>query len=1784
MKTSALFTGISKKSRGRPCLPALFFFFMALFTCFAVAAEARTDLFFMAPVSGQAGGETAVPMLLKGERLQSGAVDFLYDSRYVSPVFINGNLIKVDRGALASRGNPFFFAAARLDELFDETRPYLRTIRFSFAFQTPVSSVGVEELAIFHFQLDSLPAYGLTLLQVIKNTPSMADLALYRQGGGIILFDRGGILPGITIESPENEKRYEETSILLKASIELSGNNTGEVYWADPFAISEPLSDPLIATGIEETVEFEPGIHALWGFVLDSAGNASGKWTVFGVREDVIVTVFGEIDARVVESTSSEPVSGARVILWSGDRIITSCFTGADGLCVFDGLEEGTYRVEARKEFYDGYSVTVQVPKDETVAVTLPILSLIPPSDQVYEYSSVKICVHRGSAAGDEVPGADVREIRGSYECVTGEDGCCYVDRVRRGVDLYWHAGNGELFSELEGPVKFSSTNEELTIVVNPTSATAIRLEALDPLDSYKAVPGLSATLQDAFNVIKRVTDSSGNAEFSPVSPDSSCNLIVNTPEKSGPDNTTWYAGQELDVPGSDVADGRVVPLRLPFAGLYASLEQLSDSGSVDPSARPSMEFHVTDLSDKPLAGVSVILKQSGLTRGPLLTDGNGKAVAEELLPGDVEAVLSRSGYQGVKIEAVLTAGARLTRYVKMGKTLSAITEYHDIGGGDDGGDNNSTCPAIEITVKNPSTAMAIPGLAVKFVGKASGNTLYSGILDNSGKIMFKNVDLSESPFDVHVSRSVESDNATVAWDEVNIFSPVAAREGYLTKYTFYFVPDSTSLSLKTSPGSHPLLTQGRFIVMDNSGHPVNDARVKILSTGDNRVFNLQTDEYGVAEFTHDFPGIYHVTVLADGRQGVEFDTLLGIGTTYIFDVGLHVVPVIFRPVSEACSGGTVPQPDLKAAFALSVVNASTGQVVPDLQVAIYDKTGRILASGATDSNGKWDILEIEPASSVTVTAWWKAPSGNWTEMQEASFDLRGGVKSAVSMFVSPGASKVSSVQEGGGNSSGRGRVLLQVVDVNNTPLYRVKVTVRNQDGHNIRTMYTGSDGRASVTDMTPGAYSLHISGDNHLYMLISSITVWQESDFAWKVTLPESGNYVRGEAEDALRAGKLLALVVNGDTFKPLAGVSVRVTPLSKSATSLPATLYTDSYGRLTVNGLDAAGPVNLALDMTNYMERNEGPLHITNGETRYALYAMTPEKSVVRAGNPDNVPAGRTFWFPEEGRGIVKHGAGLTVFSYDPVLMTVTRRGYVSLPDISSEMMAAVSMPLEEGSSAMSSASYLIAVKTSRSVITLYRYEPFAGDAVLEAGTITVAGDLHDVLMHHNRLVAATSTGLLFYSLVDDRGMTAPALKASVDLPAIRVLGSGKGILAFTEQGEVASIDASTPDMPVITGKSRTGFIPRSGAADWKYIFMEDEAGLFHSAKITGSETFFMLQGDRAAGSAGGSAGGSLTTPSVWVSGQTQHGVASGKTPKIAMTGSRTFAFVMTQQGVSVMELTDNSMLQTGFYPLPSPPEDIVFAKRRMDDQYETCMLAMTDSGIYTIPMPDDTDASIHIDLDLAALTPDGTGTWYAWTSPGRTWKLEAVSDENGRHLYWRADLPAGVYNFSLVDSGGTSRFDFSSFSLFQQAVSNSRRLTVSLDLQRSDGSRAANFMPGQEIFVNIDVDVWQNTVTDGYLVVTYQPDGSEKKFYCPATVMEDGTYEIAYCHESDEELAPLLRSWPARPVKGMTNRLLRLPEGSYGGAGMISLFFNAPGNGSNDPDNAYARSDAPFRIGWR
>ena len=1773
MKNMEALTGMFRKSVHREGPLSIFIFFLLLsLVCFAETASARTDIFFMAPVSGQVDSEVSVPLLLKGERLQSGAMDFLYDSRYVSPVFINGNLVKVDRGALANRGAPFFFGAARLDALFDETRPYLRTLRFSFAFQTPVSSTGVEELATFHFQLNSYPPAGITLLQVIKNTPSMADLALYRQGGGIITFETGGILPGVTVDSPENEKRYEETSVLLKATVELAGNSTAEVYWVDPFAISEPLGgEPIVATGNEQTVDFEPGIHALWSFALDNAGNVGSSWTAFGVKEDVIVTVLGEIDVTVIESTSSEPVSGATVILYVDDHIVTSCFTGIDGLCVFDGLEEGQYTVEAKKDFYDGYSKTVSVPKDETVAVTLPILSLVPPSDQVYEYSSVRVCVYEGSTKGNRVSGAGVREIRGSYSCVTGQDGCCYVDRVRRGVDLYWYAENGELFSELTGPVKFSDANEELAIVVNSTSATALRLEAVDPLNSYNAISGLSAVLDDSLSSMERVTDSSGNAVFSPVSSGANYSLTVKTAEKSGPDSTSWYAGQEIKEFGSDLVDGKTLPFRLPFAGLYAALERFTDESVVDPSQNPSMEFYVTDQSDRPMYGVSVTLKQSALQKGPLLTDGNGKLSVDGLLPGDVEVTLSRSGYQAVRMHAVLTAGVKLTRYVKMGEVLSPLVDYQALGGGGGGG-SNSTCPAIEITVKNPLTGQPVPGLNVEFTGKISGRTLYAGILDNNGTIMFKNVDLTEIPVDVHVSRPADSGNSTVSWDELNIFSPVVAQEGYLTKYTFYFVPDSTGLEFESSQGGHPLLTEGKFIVKDNTGHAVNNATVTVKSTGDGRTFDLRTDDAGYASFQHDFPGVYHVIVLADGSQGMEFDTVMGIATTYTFNVDLQVVPVIFRPVYEACSGGVAPEPDLKAEFTLTVTDATAGSPASGITARIYDDQGGLVASGVTDDQGKWAITGLDGASSLEVQAAWQSPSGDWTEIQDASFNLIGGSRTLVSLFISPGLSHVSSAQDGGGNTSGKGRIALKTVDARDQAIYRAKITVVDQNGNKIRSIYTNDQGMASVTDLASGQYSILVEADNHVYMGISSVTVWPDSDFKWKATLPDLWNYVKGAAEDSRTSGRLLALVVNGDTFRPLPGVSAQVSSLNKSATGLPATFYTDSYGRLSLDGLDSAGPVNITLGMHSYVERHEGPVQINKGETRYALYALTPEAVYQRVENPDNIPAGRTFWFPGEGRGIVQMGAGMTIFSYDPTLMHVKREGYIALADSSAKMMSAVAMPYIGRDGAMASlVSYLTAVKTGRSSITLYSYSPSSGDAAHEAANITTAGDLYDVWMGYDRLVAATSSGLLFYSLLDENGEISPSLKSSINIPAVKVLGSGRGMFAFTDQGEVASIDASTLEMPVITGRSSTGFIPANGAADWKCLFMEDENGSFHSARVTGSQAFFT------------SAAGApvVSTPSLWINGQVQYDLATGVKPRVAMIGEKTFGFIMTSNGLAVVELTDNSMLQVAFYALPSAPGDMVFTTRRIDGSEQACILAFTESGIYSLPMPDAAEDSIHVDMDVAPLLPPGPGPWYAWTSKGYLAGLNKDTDENGDHFSWQAEMPPGVYDLSFVDNRGVARFAFSSLSLFSKIVGDTERLSVSLDLQRSDGSRAASFRPGQEIFVNMGIDVWQDTVADGYLVVRFKPDGKDTEYYCPARIADDGAFEITACMESAEGVVPFKRSWPVAPATDFRKRLVRLPEGEYGGAGMVSFFFTAPGAGSSSQDSVYSRADAPFRI---
>ncbi len=1755
------------------CLALSVTFFVL--TVVSVSAQAATNIFFMPPVSGQQGSSVRVPLVVKGERLQSGAIDFLYDSRYVSPGLINGNLVRVDRGPLAEQGAPFFFAASVLEPLFDATRPYLRTIRFSFAFQTPVNSAGAGYLAYFHFDLDVMPPGGVTLLQVIRNMPSMGDLLTYRQGGGAIFFDNGTGLPDVSIQSPENERRYEESNIILSAVTGASAPETPQprIFWVNPFAITEPLgTDLVVAQGPYASLEYETGVHVLVCVALGSDGNAGTDWSVFGVREDVVVTVLGAINATVVDYASGLPVSGASVLLFSGDSLVTSCFTGADGLCVFEHLSRGTYRVEARKEFYEGSGATVDVPEDQAVDVELPIMSLVPPSGDVYTYSRVHACVYKDADGEEPVAGALVRDMRGSYSCTTFGDGCCHIDRVRRDIDLYWYARTDTLFSSIKGPVRFSSSTGELSIVVSPASGTAVRLKTVDPRAGYEPVSGLEAEMSGPGDFhIQGLTDSGGRVLFSPVAPDTDYSVRIGTSSSQGPDGITWSASQSVNISRYDIAESRILPVTLPFTGIYASVEEYSDERPADSSSRPSIEFTVTDTADRPVPGAQIHIRQNGAAYPTVVTDGNGFALVSDLLPGTVEIKVVLEGYQGVGFEEVLASGQTLRRYIRIVPVITPQVEYADRREGAQGGDGSTVCPAVAVTVKNPSDGNVVGGLHARLLGMASGNILGSGTVSANGTMVFTSLDLEEQPMELRLSReSTNTGQGGLEWRELSVLSPLVARDGYYAGYTFYFLPDSTDVSMTSTGGGNPLLVTGDFTVVDENGRPVPDCSITVVSLDDMERFDLVSDDQGRASFTHDLPGRYRITTVTPGYEGVEYEISMGVGTVYSFNIKNPHLTTILRPVYDSCTDGSVPDPGLKSDIVAWATESGNGQPVSGISMVLASGQGSELASGLTGSDGSWRAEGLGPAQGLLLEAASPSPSGDWSEIVRVPCSLRAGMETRVRLFTLSGGCIVSAtplVQEI--SSGDDASIFIHVSDLSGSPVKRAKINLNDAGGRMLRTLYTNDSGNADIRHISPGLYGMVIAEQGHVTVNVDNISIWQGSSPRWHITLPDVMDYVKGLPEESSESARLEALVVNGDTFMPLAGATAEITPVGSRGSEYPGAVRSDSSGRLVISGLDSTGPVRLTLSMNNYMRRTEGPMQLDAGEVRYALYALAPAGPVESVANPDNVPAGRTVWFPADNTGVVNRDGGLVVFSYDYVRASVNRKARADLPSAASSLMAGAPLPVQEGGGRGGAEGYLLAVRVSPSRLNLYLYSPEAGNTVDLAAAMNVSGEIRDVLFSGKNILVGTSSGLFFYTLSAEDGGVDPVLQASIPVPVLKISGMGTGIVAVTEEGSVVGIDASVWSMPVSRSLGISDYLPRNMASTANYLLLADETDVLHVARASGTQLFNPAQA------------GNQSVPGLWFTAQEQLDARDINRIRIVAAQGRTYGYVLVRSGVYVVELTDNAMLQTAFYPMPGAPQDIVPVSHRVDNSTRPAYLVLTDSGFYLIPPPDGAVDSIGVDLDVTALLPRGTAPRFVWTSGGHVQPLEQQYLNGSMHYFWRGGVSSGVYDVIFTDSLGNSLFAYYGAELGQSATGQASSVEPGVTLMRSDGSRASSFSPGQEIHAGMDLAVLSDVVVDAYLVVTFRPDGSEQKYYCPAVMGPGGYLQIESCHEGMAQMRPFLRSWPATPFSGMKTRLVSLPPGRYGGSGEVSFFLVPPGTGPDDEDAVYGRAVVPFRV---
>lgn len=1716
-------------------------FILALLLCFVQEAEARTDLFFLAPTAAATGDEAGIPIIIKGERLQAGSFDVLVDTRYIEPVLETANRVKLSRGPLANAMPTFFYMASVIDALYDQDRPYLRTVRMAFAFQQPINTHGAEELGRIFFKWKLRPPSGIVQLPVIADNRSAADLALYRTGGGLAVFADAPV--SIAVTSLERNKRYNTSPVQLSAT----ASSSASVTWLDPFSIVEPSpANPVLATGPAASLPFSDGIHALFAVALNGVLAGAADWTVFGVNEDVLVSVLGAIRVQVLESLTSMPVAGAAVTYGQAGHILGSCFTGDDGVCVFDGVDEGTYDLTASKETYDPAQERVTIPKDQTVTVTMRILALVAPSTDVYEYGKLKLCVREGSSSGTAVANARVMELRGTYVCQTDITGCCNVDRVRKGIKFYWVAYTDSLFSEID-QFSLSQDKTTLNLVVNPLMKTGLRLEVRDALALIPASDLEVSVLSLDTVAVSQVTDGLGKAMLSPLSDGRAYTLRVATPSQPGPDGGTWQAWQDIDISYNQIVQGKVLPVLLSFLGKYAQISSLNSSSSTTSSSTAGLSISISDNSAKAFSGAMVKLYKAESVVGDFVSNSFGKVEISGLYPGQYTVSIAKAGYEGVTFDLTLAAGQQVVRYVQLPQILNPLVTEELLSV--NGGSIPQTCPGLAINVLNPYTGQPVSGVAVEIYMLTNGAVVQSGVTDTSGR--YQGMGLAASTaYGIRLSTTVPASAVTgnLTWQEVREFLPITIPSDNVASYSLYFAQNTTRVVLQDGTGNNSALVSAGIVLHDGTGMPIANTKFKVESLGDGYVFDLVTDGLGKVSFSHDIPGKYRIKALPSGYQGMILDITLGLGQKPVYTLTLPVVPTVLRPSYVSCSsgGGGV---DLQSGIKVQVLNGFTGLPVSNVTVRILNTQNRVIFQEVTDVNGVLAQEGLSPQT-VSVEISWQI-AGGWRETQVVSgLSFKAGYREVVTFYAAPNATLVSSIAPGGGVNTSAS-ILLAVVDLQKRPLTNVQVDLLNAAGRIVKSAYTDTQGSVSFERLETGNYALQIHAANRLKVAMKDLMIWGGNHFAWQVVLPDLFKPSLGALEQFGGSSQLKAVVVNGQTFEPLTGVPIAIKDSKGQAVTSRS--FTSDTGFFTLEDMDSLGPVYFDLKVANYLPQTHGPLHLTAAQVKYALYAMTPSAAVTAIANPDGIQPGVVKCMPG-GQCIVQSRDLLTVFSYDPIRLELRRQAQAKLASDTSRLLEFGLAPLGVTQrQVMSQIPYLAVVQRTQSTLDIYQYQAVSGASVGLVSTLTVAGEITDAVLLYNGLAVSSTAGIFFYRLAGSDAKIAPVMVSYVNKPARALMKVGPGLYGVSDAGQVIGMDISSLELPVVTGTGELGYAPRNASAISSAGIITDTNYMLHPIRFSGMRTL------------GQASGAPLTSPDTLSSGMSLK--LNGQISRLSTLaiGKKTFGFGVAEDRLFTVEITDNVPIQTSSMQLPGEIFDMLPIRQRVNNRWSAGLMLATANGFYVLPFPEQGQELVTLSVDFARLLPNTQQNYRLWTAQGFTDVLNAGVDAAGSsQLVLNTALPSGVYDLAVVGEDGIARFVYYGTSLFTDASGSLNDMQPVLVLAKANRDRAAAFNPGDDIWLNLNLDVLKQVLCDVHILVDYRLTGdtATSHFY---TTASGGILGFNPWGGSVNSPAPqpLIAEWPSFNIKNLYLPLISLPKsGGYGGAGMVSVVFTKPG----------------------
>lgn len=1727
-------------------------------------AEARTGVYFLAPQTGKAGNIVTVSLYAKSERLQSASVDILVDTRFLEPQYLQKNQIKTEPGELIAENSAFFFSGAVLDDLYDENRAYLKTIRLSFALKSRVNTRGVKEVMRFFLRIKEFPEDGYILLPIIPDGPRSGDFIDSIPCGGVIV--RGDpSVPGISIGSPVNEARYEPGDIELKAEIQ-DGGQGGTVYWWNAAAIVEPPGEITVLEGKEGNSTFSRGLHVLYAIYGQPETGYSIAWTVFGAGEDVIVEILGQISVVAMDGLTRRPLAGAAVTLLQPDVPGSQeqvCLTDVDGSCVFDGLDAGSYKVSGVKKGYLDAVSTVVLQEDQAVSVTLELLPLETGKVTIYDYTLVDVCTY--SAGGQPLAGATVFELRTSVHCTTDVDGCCKIEKMRVGLKSFWTAYLQEdQYAQIVGPYEIPKQDARIRLVLDEPQISGIRLTFLDA-DTALPLQGMHVEVMDKNGRFQgnETTDASGDTTFIPLAPGDYVASFATLPVP-GPRDSKFYMEGTVELPGRMLKTKNLTHAEVKVDTTRGAItEYKSDTSSNTGPSVPWPGYSTIHLSVKSANGavhfpVAEMISAEG-ENNSINLDGNGLGEFSHILPGTYTLRILAEGYQSVSFPVVIGASQERFFEITLSESLDPVimAESTDSANTQPAEQGVRPCVVNSFNLMDPYTMDPLSGAGVEVFSLADGKIVAQGLTGTGGNFTVQDLPLSPP---VGIRFLMDAGDSEIAWTEVMEFKPVTVQEGKWISYNFFMGKNVTRVSMVEDNGADAGAAVVKIRVVGPGGAPLSGFPVMIRDLFSQTEETRESGDDGFVVIESATPLSLDLKIVESGYEGVRFRASCPLGKERSYIVEVRSIPVNMDYTSTDC--GVSSSPSLVGTQALSllsvlVIDGDTGLGMEGVNVSVTDANGSLIATGVTDSSGAVTVTDMVP--------------GNY--LVEARLDSRGSWQDAVNYWVVMGASpvtikffafagrssvrEVSSMDEQSSQQGASPTLTVKVEDTGGNAMAGVIVDLLDWQGGLISRYGTSSDGSAEFWNVAPGLYSLKIYGDGFLRQTLEGLKIIHDDHILLRATLvpvPEASLSGVGELP-ALRYRSVL--VVDSEEFNPVTGLSVTASGMNGMAGSGVVPWVREiEPGLYLVGGPIPEEPVSLTFSKDGYRSLTLSLYSQDDSGLPWLLGFMTKKGDFKEIKGMVEHGVSQVIAIAGSDKLVVKHDAGISIYNLQGIGPEITLENGLMLKGHNPDIRPLVSSP-----PAFSHVhGLLLIVDTGPQMLSLYNYDPAGMNYLEKVADLLSSAPINGIEKGYKWIALLAGDLIHIYELEENAsGDLVIHHVQTLDVQVEHLFRSLDVLSVITRDGRLVGFDLRDPALP---------FLRRSVPFPY-HVDMVKDAGVF--------SVFSDFDGNLRA-MAWTCASEVVRSPQACLTVSRPIGFGQRvKSIRPFVVNDRKYAAVAMENQVYLIEFTDNEPVLLKGWRFPDAVASLeLLPLRDGEDVKEYLIVSLNQGGMFLIDLFD--SVTMNVALDVSYMTEDYGRGVMLWSSLG-VQGAGVEGNETSERL--STFIPAGEQDFALLDSEGNVLREFYNVSALRDASAYISPVVMTVyPVDPGTYAPKVSFAPGEPLWLDLSLEVSTRGLTgDWYVVGSFLGEGATEPVDFMVLFDSSGTLSIAPVPVTGP--VPVAGPVLVSGLKNLRFPLFRLPEGQYKGVLSLKVMLARPGTNPLEEKNILGKDSIRLNI---